>query len=138
MKARVVGVLLAGMSFLCLATGARAESVAISGRVTLVGTRLTLQVGARVSGSAVSLSGQGFDSPFSTKPASTPPGYCRFPLAGSRAGTVVTISGKVAFSNNATLVGTPVKITADASTGSIIFNFGPFTLTGTGAVVIAP
>ncbi len=115
--------------------------VSISGAVTLTGVpgfTPTLQMGAHASGPAGSLTGQGFDSPFRGNPtATTPPGYCRFPLTGSLVGSVVTLTGTVSFSNDPTNLGVPVTIIADASTGAITFDFGSFVLTGTGSVVIA-
>lgn len=109
--------------------------VTISGDVTLA-AGFTVHVGAAASGSAVALTGQGFDTPFRGNLTGTP-GYCRFPLTGSLSGSVVTLSGAVTFSSDPTFVGVPVTITADGSTGGITFDFGPFTLTGTGSVVVA-
>jgi hypothetical protein len=103
--------------------------VTISGRVA----GGTLQVGAHASGPASSLSGLGFDSPI----PGTPKGYCRIALTGSLAGSVVTLSGPVIFSTVPSLVGIPVRFTADASTGSILFNFGGTLFQGAGSVVIA-
>ena len=112
--------------------------VTLSGDVTLA-PGLTLHVAAHASGPAGALSGQGFDSPFRGNPFGSPPppGYCRFPLTGSLVGSVLALSGNVAFSNDPSLLGIPVSITANALTGSIIFDFGSDTLTGTGSVVVA-
>ncbi len=103
--------------------------VTISGRVA----GGTLQVGAHASGPASSLSGLGFDSPI----PGTPKGYCRIALTGSLSGSMVTLSGPVIFSTDPTNNGITVTFTANASTGSIIFNFGGAIFTGTGSVVIA-
>lgn len=108
--------------------------VTISGDVTLSG--FTVHVGARAAGTAAALTGLGFDSP-GKPPGAVPPGYCRFPLTGSVAGSVVTLSGAVTFSSDPSLVGTAVTITANASTGAIVFTFGGLVLTGTGSVLIA-
>ena len=105
--------------------------VTISGTVSNDG--ITLHVEAQAMGpSAGSLTGQGSDSTARANAAK----YCRFPLTGSVSGNVITLSGSVVFSPDPTNLGTPVAITADASTGSITFNFGGFILTGTGSVVI--
>lgn len=94
----------------------------------------TLQIGAQASGTASSLDGLGFDSPIPGHPK----GYCRIPLTGSLSGNEIILSGKVAFSNDPSNLGTPVTFKANASNGSITFVFGAFTFTGTGSVVIAP
>lgn len=127
------------------ATSAQASHkvvVTLSGRVTLVGDGLVLQVGAQASGSANSLTGQGFDGPV----PGTPAGYCTIDLtSGSVLGDVVTLSGPVIFSNDPVNLDSAVNtFVADASDGSITFTFdatgalgGPFVFTGTGRVVIA-
>ncbi len=145
MKSRIIGVLLAGVSFLCLAAPGQAETIGISGKVTLPAGALfpgsppiTVELGARVSGSPAALTGHGFDSGEEGLPLGPPPGLCRFPLAGARTGNVIIVSGTVVFAVNPAFIGTPVTITANAATESIIFLFGPLTLTGTGQVVIAP
>lgn len=112
--------------------------VAISGEVVAVdGSGFTVQIGAQASGPANALSGQGFDNPGKPGAPPTPVGYCRFPLSGSLVGSVVTLSGTVTFSTNPALVGAPVTIIADSSSGAITFDFAGFVLTGTGSVVIA-
>ncbi len=108
--------------------------VTISGAVTIPG--FTTQVRAQAAGTAAALTGLGSDSP-GKPPGVVPPGYCRFPLTGSVASGVVTLRGTVTFSNDPSLVGTTVTITADASTGGITFVFGTLTLMGTGSVVVA-
>jgi hypothetical protein len=147
MKSRIIGVLLAGMSFLSLAAPGQAETVVISGRVTLPAGVLTpeaipAEVHALVSGLPAALTGDGFDSGTGASALGPAPkggaALCRFPLAGARTGNVITVSGTVVFSPNPAFIGTPVTITANAATESIIFVFGPLTLTGTGQVVIAP
>jgi hypothetical protein len=149
MKRRILTVLVivsvTSMLFGFAATPAMASHrvvVTVSGRVTLVGDGLVLQVGAQASGPASSLTGQGFDGPV----PGTPIGYCTIALtSGSLSGDVVTLSGPVIFSND------PVNLdsigntfVANASNGSITFTFdttgalgGPFVFTGTGRVVIA-
>ncbi|MCI0330332.1 MAG: hypothetical protein L0196_05185 [candidate division Zixibacteria bacterium] len=144
MKSRalaILAVVAVGLVFLTYPfKNAQAEPgtvVSISGNVTLA-EGFTLQVGATASGPSNALVGQGFDSPFRGNPtATTPPGYCRFPLTGSASGNVVSLSGNVSFSNDPSNLGVAVSITADASTSAITFVFGPFTLTDTGSVVIA-
>ncbi len=114
--------------------------VTISGEVTFLGVPglLPLQVGAQASGPAGSLSGQGFDVPTGAfGPRGGPPGYCRIPLTGTLVGTTVTLSGVVSFAHNPGDVGVPVTFTADASDGSITFDFGGFIFEGTGRVRIA-
>ena len=81
------------------------------------------------------MSGQGVDTTFHGH-ALPPPGTCIFPLTGSVSGGVVTLGGSVTSSSDKSLVGTPVTVIGDASTGLITFIFGPFTLTGTGVVQI--
>ncbi len=116
--------------------------VVISGDLTGVDdvAGLPIHVGARASGPADSLEGQGFDVPPGPKAfgePGDPVGYCRIPLTGTLAGNVVTLSGNVIFAHNPGDVGVPVTFTADASNGSITFDFGPFTFEGTGRVRIA-
>ncbi len=116
--------------------------VVISGDVTFEGVPglLPLHVGAQASGPAGSLAGRGFDLPPGPKvfgEPGDPVGYCRIPLEGSLDGTVVTLSGNVILAHNPGDVGVPVTFTADASNGSITFDFGPFTFEGTGRVRIA-
>jgi len=123
--------------------------VTISGDVAYTGNLGTgivplgfpLHVGAQASGPpAGSLSGQGFDVPTGASsfgPPGGPPGYCRIPLTGTLAGNVVTLSGVVSFAHNPGDVGVPVTFTADASDGSITFDFGGFIFEGTGRVRIA-
>ncbi len=116
------------------AYAAGSTTVTISGQVS-IGT-FTVTVRAHASGTASSLSGGGTDSP---PPAASPhgnPGVCQFPLAGSTDGTTVTLSGTVTQSSIHSLIGLPVTITADTSTGFITFHIGPFTVSGTGTVVI--
>ncbi len=111
-------------------------NVHVSGAVTLP-SGFTLQLTANASGTPSSLSGQGVDSTFHGNPGGPPPGTCIFNnLTGSVSGSVVTLTGSVTSSTNNALVGTSVKIIADASTGSIVFDFGAFVLTGTGIVLI--
>ena len=106
--------------------------VTISGHVS--GPGGTLQVGAQASGpTASSLNGLGFDSPIPGHPK----GYCRISLTGSLSGNVITLSGPVIFSNVPSNNGIAVTFIANASTGSITFNFGGSIFTGTGSVVIA-
>ena len=111
-------------------------TVNVSGQVSLA-PGLTLTVEAHAKGSSSSLTGAGVDSTFHGNPLPGPPGTCNFDnLAGSISGTTITLSGSVTHSTDPSLVGTPVTVIADASTGAITFIFGPFTLTGTGTVII--
>ncbi len=110
-------------------------AVTVQGNVSLPG--LTVHLGAAASGPAGALKGAGFDSPAMGSGASGAPGnpgVCEFPLTGSVSAGVVTLSGAVKESSEPNLIGILVKITANSSTGSITFDFGPFTLTGTGSV----
>ena len=116
------------------AIAAPPTNVHISGEVTLA-PGFSLQLTANASGTPSSLSGQGVDSTFHQGPVS-PPGTCEFPLTGSVTGNVVTLTGTVTQASDKTLIGTPVSIVADASTGAITFHFGGFVLTGTGNVHI--
>jgi len=69
-----------------------------------------------------------------------------FPATGSINGAVVTLSGTVTDSSSAFLIGSPVTVVADSTTGQITFTFGPYaggpfvgqidTWTGTGKVQI--
>ncbi|MGI0020798.1 MAG: hypothetical protein ACREAY_10045, partial [Nitrososphaera sp.] len=105
-------------------------TVHINGQVsTESGDTLTLQAHAKGS-SPSSLSGKGLDSTFHG--GSPPPGTCTFALTGSISddGSIITLSGAVTQSSNAALVGTPVEIIADASTGEITFIFGPVAALG--------
>lgn len=108
-------------------------AVTISGPVSVPG--FTVHVEAQARGQAAALNGHGSDTPI-TPPSGNNPDVCTFPLTGSVAGSVATLSGTVTFSSNSSLLGTPVTVTADASNGSIVFNFGGFILTGTGTVRI--
>lgn len=108
--------------------------VTITGRVTNPNPAIgTARVHATASGTTGSLSGMGSDNGI----PGNPKGTCTFPLTGTLTGSVVTLSGVVTFSNNPSFIGTNVTLTANASTGSITFNFGGFIFTGTGSVVIA-
>lgn len=112
-------------------------AVTVQGNVSLPG--LTVHLGAAASGPAGALTGAGFDAPAigsGVSGAPGNPGFCEFPLTGSVSAGVVTLSGAVKESSTPTLIGTPVTITANPSTGSITFVFGPFTLTGTGSVSV--
>ncbi len=108
-------------------------TVTIGGQVNVDGVTVTVR--AHATGSTSSLVGAGTDSP-PFPGVSGNPGACQFPLAGSVSGSTVTLSGAVTQSSIPSFVTTPVGITASASTGAITFTFGPFTLTGTGTVVI--
>lgn len=114
--------------------GSPKTAVTISGDVTVAG--FTVHLGAQASGTSTALTGFGFDSP-GKPPGAVPPGYCRFPLTGSFASNVVTLSGAVTFSPDPSLLGTAVTITANASTGAITFDFGGTVLAGTGSVLVA-
>lgn len=117
------------------AVAAPPTNVHISGEVTLA-PGFSVQLTANAKGTPDSLSGQGVDSTFHG--VGPPPGTCTFDnLTGSISGTVVTLHGSVTQSSDKSLIGTPVWIEADASTGAISFNFGGFILTGTGNVHIA-
>ena len=48
-----------------------------------------------------------------------------WPAAGSIDGNVVTLGGVVTDSNNPALIGSPVEVDADSSTGAITLTFGP-------------
>ena len=98
---------------------------------------LSLQLTANASGTPSALSGQGVDSTFHGNPGGPPPGTCLFrSLTGSVSGSVVTLAGVVDASTDNTLVGVPVMIVANASTGAITFTFSTAVLTGTGVVLI--
>ncbi len=126
---------LATLSSYALPAYAATTTVNISGQVTLA-PGLTLTVEGHAQGTASSLVGKGVDSTFHGNPLGFPPGTCNFPLTGSISGSVITLSGAVTHSTDPSFVGTPVTLIGDASTGAITFIFGPFTLTGTGNVVI--
>ncbi len=117
--------------------------VVISGDLTGVGdvAGVPIHVGARASGPAGSLEGQGFDVPPGPKAFGVPTdpvGYCRIPLEGSWDGTTVILSGVVSFAHDPGLIGVvPVTFTADPATGFITFDFGGFIFEGTGRVRIA-
>jgi hypothetical protein len=110
--------------------------VLLSGVVT--GPDGIFTVRAEASGTTASLSGGGTDSP---PPGPAPPGnpgVCHFRLTGFITGTVVTLSGVFDQSSLKSLIGLPVVITADASTGAITFAVAGGTPdTGTGAVTIS-
>jgi hypothetical protein len=96
-------------------------------------------LGALARGPAGALTGTGFDAPPIGSGASGAPGnpgFCVFPLTGSVSADVVTLSGAVKQSSVKALIGFPVSVNADTSTGSITLMIGPFTLTGTGSVTI--
>jgi len=114
------------------AYASNSTTVTISGQVS---TTFTVTVRAHASGTPSSLSGGGTDSPPPNSSTGNP-AVCQFPLGGSTDGTTVTLSGTVTQSSTPSAIGTPVVITADASTGAITFNFGGTILTGTGTVVI--
>jgi hypothetical protein len=69
-----------------------------------------------------------------------------WPAKGSIDGNVVTLAGVVSDGNTAFLIGSPVEVVADASTGSMTLTFGPLAggpfagqtivATGTGRVKI--
>ena len=69
-----------------------------------------------------------------------------FPATGSINGAVVTLSGIFTDSSQPFLIGSPVTVVADSTTGQITFTFGPYaggpfvgqigTWTGTGKVKI--
>lgn len=108
-------------------------TVNVAGQVSVSGLTVTVQ--AHAQGSPSSISGSGADTPVHAN-AFPPPGECTFPLTGSISGSQVTLSGQVTQTSDPALLNLHVKITADASTGAITFIIGPFTLTGTGTVVI--
>jgi hypothetical protein len=116
------------------AAGGSGTTVTISGTVSLSGFG-TVSVRAHASGITSSLSGGGTDSP----PPNIPPGnpaVCQWPLTGSVSGSVVMLVGTVTQSSVRAEIGTPITLTADASTGAITWTFGGFPLTGTGTVEI--
>ncbi len=117
-----------------VAYAAQPTTVTLSGVVT--GPAGTFTIRAEASGSTSSLSGDGTDSP--PPGASGNPGVCHFTLTGSISGTVVTLSGAFDQSSIPSLIGLPIVITADASTGSLIFSVagGAIIETGTGTVTI--
>ncbi len=97
----------------------------------------SVHLGALTRGPADALTGTGFDlPPIGSGASSAPgnPGFCVFPLTGSVSAGVVTLSGAVKESSIKALIGTPVRVMADMSNGSITFVFGTLTLTGTGSV----
>ena len=110
-------------------------TVTISGTVSSAAVGFTVSIRAHASGTTTSLSGGGTDSP----PPNVPPGnpaVCQWPLTGSVSGSVVSLTGTVTQSSVRAEIGTPITLTADASTGAITWTFGPFPLTGTGTVEI--
>ena len=83
------------------------------------GTAVTFQVKVVAAGDdASSLDGNGRH--FGSGGA-----HSYWPAAGSIDGNVVTIGGVVAESNSAFLIGSPVEIQADSSTGAMTLTFGP-------------
>jgi hypothetical protein len=139
----ILAVALMGITFLGPTAGpAQAADlvVNVSGQVTSTPGAfpflVTLTVGAHAKGSATALSGFVFDNAIGNPLDEHD--YCLAPVTGSLSGSVVTLTGVTTFSNNPTLFGVPVRLVADAATGSIEYDFGPFVFTGTGQVVIAP
>ena len=83
------------------------------------GTAVTFQVKVVAAGDdASSLAGNGRH--FGSSGA-----HNYWPAAGSINGNVVTIGGVVAESNSAFLIGSPVEVQADSTTGAMTLTFGP-------------
>ncbi len=127
----------AAMAGLMPVSAADLTVVTVMGNVT---GDFTAHLGAVARGPADALTGTGFDAPpigsgNSGAPGSNP-GFCVFPLTGSVSAGVVSLSGAVKESSDETLIGLPVKVTANTSAGSITFVIGPFTATGTGSVSV--
>jgi hypothetical protein len=102
----------------------------------------TVTVRAHASGIKL-LSGAGTDSPPPSSRGN--PAMCQWPVTGSFNGSSVTLTGVVTQSSVHMEIGTLVTLTADPSSGMIIWVFGPnpnmpgmpsHTFTGTGTVDI--
>jgi len=106
-------------------------TVSIAGMVESPDGVLRLNVQAWARGTLASLAGKGMDTPIGIGP-----GECTVPLTGSAVGSVVTLSGAITQATDPSNLGVTVTFIADASTGSITFNFGGFVLEGTGLVVL--
>jgi hypothetical protein len=115
-----------------------AVTVQITADVTDSAIACTLPISASVSGqSSSSLSGAGIDGSQCIGAPSFPPAECVWALTGSVAGSVVTLTGTVVQSSDHNgEVGTPVMLTANGSTGTVVWTFGGLTFTGTGTVAI--
>ena len=113
-------------------------TIGISGKVSGSSGTVALEATAKGTTSSLVGRGAGVHINFASE--------ARFTLTGSISGSVVTLTGAVTQSGFAALIGTPVSIVADASTGTITHIFGPIaggplagvtlTFTGTGTVVI--
>jgi hypothetical protein len=83
------------------------------------GTTVIFQVKAVVQGSNVSsLTGE-------VRQFGSGGAHSYWPATGSIAGSLVTLGGVVADSNAPLLIGSPVKLEADSSTGAMTLTFGP-------------
>jgi hypothetical protein len=139
----VPGVLLAALA-LALTTPGTADGqvdAAVSIAGTLSGPSGVAKVGVSVRGTAEHLSGTGGSAHVTLASPAT------FTFNGALDGSVVTLHGHVAHAAFEFLEGTPVTLTADASTGRIDMSFGPISsgplagqtlaFTGTGEVRLA-
>ena len=108
--------------------------VNISGQVSIDGVTVTVR--AHASGTPSALSGAGTDTPDSLSKFAGNPLVCHWPVTGSVSAGVVTLAGIATQSSVRAEIGTPITLTADASTGSITWTFDGLTLTGTGTVDI--
>lgn len=79
---------------------------------------IPVYLSAQASGPAGALTGMGVTH------SSTGPTY-RFDLSGAVDESAVTLSGTIYKSTASFLIGTPVSLTADASTGEVTYNLGP-------------
>lgn len=118
----IPAILLATLSF-ALSTPVTAHGrvdtvVSISG--TLTGPTGVAKLGVTVRGTAAHLTGSGGSA--QVAPASP----ATFAFDGALDGVVVTLQGDVAHAGFEFLVGTPVALTANASTGEIDLVVGPF------------
>ena len=136
--AAAVAAVLIAIASLAPSTGQaqrHSQTVVIRGTLS-AGLFVSMQASGPSGGT---LTGQGFDVPpngSGVSGAPGNPGTCEYTQNGSVSGTTVTLSGNVFASSNPSFIGVPVTTTADASTGSITWNFGGFVFTGTGSVVI--
>jgi hypothetical protein len=138
----VPGVLLAALALALTTPGTAHGQVdsAVSIAGTLSGPSGVAKLGVSVRGTAEHLSGTGGSAHVTLASPAT------FTFDGALDGSVVTLHGHVAHAAFEFLEGTPVTLTADASTGRIDMSFGPvpagplagqtLAFTGTGKVTL--
>jgi hypothetical protein len=141
----IVPAMLATVLVLAFATPGTArdhdDDIAVSIAGTLTGPGSVAKLGVNVQGTAEHLSGTGGSAHVALAAPAT------FAFSGSVDGSVVVLEGHVAHAAFESLVGTPVRLTADASTGMIDLTFGPIpggpqagttlVLSGRGKVTVA-